>query len=578
MPTRSGDGRTPEPAGEGPAPGPASAGGVSEAARMAAQVLRGYRPGRTLGIGSFSKVKAAEHITSGRRVAIKVLNRAKIRALDMEEKVLREVKILRLFRHPHVIKLYEVLETPTDIFLVMEHIPSGELFDYIVERGRLSEGEARRFVQQLVSAVECCHRNRVVHRDLKPENLLLDAEMNVKVADFGLSNVMRDGHFLKTSCGSPNYAAPEVISGQLYAGPEVDVWSIGVILYALLCGSLPFDDENIPALFKKIKAGEYTFPNHLSPIVRDLIGRMLLVDPLKRATLSEVQQHPWFVYSLPRYLAISHYIGSLTSPDKFDVEAMTETLRLGFSRELLFDSLSRRLQNDATVTYYLILDSLQKPGSGYLGVPAGIDEVLPMAVGIGGSSGVGAAGNGTGGGGGGGGAGRRGRRRAHAGPPAVRGRGGLRGAAPADGAAVASGPVPGRAASGCDGGPLPRPSRPRRALENHRPLLPEMPGRGRALGGARARGSARAGPAAGQAARRGAHKAGDPALHGGAGGAPGARHPAPVRRPAAVPRPRRAPDGRPPRRAAPGRLGAARQRAGRRRHDGGLSLRMPGPP
>ena len=401
MPTRSGDGRTPEPAGEGPAPGPASAGGVSEAARMAAQVLRGYRPGRTLGIGSFSKVKAAEHITSGRRVAIKVLNRAKIRALDMEEKVLREVKILRLFRHPHVIKLYEVLETPTDIFLVMEHIPSGELFDYIVERGRLSEGEARRFVQQLVSAVECCHRNRVVHRDLKPENLLLDAEMNVKVADFGLSNVMRDGHFLKTSCGSPNYAAPEVISGQLYAGPEVDVWSIGVILYALLCGSLPFDDENIPALFKKIKAGEYTFPNHLSPIVRDLIGRMLLVDPLKRATLSEVQQHPWFVYSLPRYLAISHYIGSLTSPDKFDVEAMTETLRLGFSRELLFDSLSRRLQNDATVTYYLILDSLQKPGSGYLGVPAGIDEVLPMAVGIGGSSGVGAAGNGTGGAGGG---------------------------------------------------------------------------------------------------------------------------------------------------------------------------------
>ena len=391
MPARTAGGEgAPEPANEGPAPACGSpAGGVSEAARMAAQVLRGYRPGRTLGIGSFSKVKAAEHITSGRRVAIKVLNRAKIRALDMEEKVLREVKILRLFRHPHVIKLYEVLETPTDIFLVMEHIPSGELFDYIVERGRLSEGEARRFVQQLASAMECCHRHRVVHRDLKPENLLLDADMNVKVADFGLSNVMRDGHFLKTSCGSPNYAAPEVISGQLYAGPEVDVWSLGVILYALLCGSLPFDDENIPALFKKIKAGEYTFPNHLSPIVRDLIGRMLVVDPLQRATLSEVQQHPWFVYSLPRYLAISHYTGSLTSPDKFDAEAMTETLRLGFSREHLFDSLSRRLQNDATVSYYLILDSLQKPGSGYLGVPAGIDEVLPMAVGIGGSSGVG---------------------------------------------------------------------------------------------------------------------------------------------------------------------------------------------
>ena len=121
----------------------------------------------------------------------------------------------------------------------------------------------------------------VVHRDLKPENLLLDAKSNVKIADFGLSNVMRDGHFLKTSCGSPNYAAPEVISGKLYSGPEVDVWSCGVILYALLCGSLPFDDESIPNLFKKIQGGVSTLPSHLSPGARDLSARALLVDPLK---------------------------------------------------------------------------------------------------------------------------------------------------------------------------------------------------------------------------------------------------------------------------------------------------------
>ena len=180
----------------------------------------------------------------------------------------------------------------------------GELFDYIVEKGRLMEDEARCFFQQILSGVEYCHRNMVVHRDLKPENLLLDDKRHVKIADFGLSNVMKDGHFLKTSCGSPNYAAPEVISGKLYAGPEVDVWSCGVILYALLCGSLPFDDESIPNLFRKIKNGIYSLPHHLSPGARDLIPRMLLVNPMKRITIAEIRQHQWFTTHLPRYLAV----------------------------------------------------------------------------------------------------------------------------------------------------------------------------------------------------------------------------------------------------------------------------------
>lgn len=132
-----------------------------------------------------------------------------------------------------------------------------------------------------------------MHRDLKPENLLLDADNNVKIADFGLSNAMVDGEFLRTSCGSPNYAAPEVISGSLYAGPEVDVWSCGVILYALLCGSLPFDDESIPNLFKKIRGGMYSLPSHLSEMARDLIPRMLVVDPMKRITISDIRYATW---------------------------------------------------------------------------------------------------------------------------------------------------------------------------------------------------------------------------------------------------------------------------------------------
>ncbi|CAA3010371.1 SNF1-related kinase catalytic subunit alpha KIN10-like [Olea europaea subsp. europaea] len=218
-------------------------------ADTAESLLGNYRLGKTLGLGSFGKVKIAEHVHTRYKVAIIILNRRKMKSPDMEEKVRREIKICRLFVRPHVIRLYEVIETPTKIYVVMKYVNHGELFDYIVEKGRLQEDAARHFFQQIISGVEYCHRNMVVHRDLKPENLLLDSRGNVKLADFGLSNITRDGHFLRTICGSSNYAAPEVVSGKLYAGPKVDIWSCGVILYALLCSTLPFDDENISNLF-----------------------------------------------------------------------------------------------------------------------------------------------------------------------------------------------------------------------------------------------------------------------------------------------------------------------------------------
>ncbi|KAK9107451.1 hypothetical protein Syun_023462 [Stephania yunnanensis] len=328
--------------------------------------LRNYKLGKTLGIGSFGKVKIAEHVLTGHKVAIKILNRRKIKSMEMEEKVRREIKILRLFMHPHIIRLYEVVDSPTDIYVVMEYVKSGELFDYIVEKGRLQEDEARNFFQQIISGVEYCHRNMVVHRDLKPENLLLDSKYNVKIADFGLSNIMRDGHFLKTSCGSPNYAAPEVISGKLYAGPEVDVWSCGVILYALLCGTLPFDDENIPNLFKKIKSGLYTLPSHLSAGARDLIPRMLVVEPMKRMTILEIRQHPWFQAHLPRYLAVPPP-DTMQQAKKIDEEILQEVITMGFDRNQLVESLRSRKQNEATVTYYLLLDNRFRATSGYLG-------------------------------------------------------------------------------------------------------------------------------------------------------------------------------------------------------------------
>lgn len=201
--------------------------------------------------------------------------------------------------------------------MVLEYA-GGELFDYIVQNGRMKEPEARRFFQQMLCAVEYCHRHKIVHRDLKPENLLLDENLNVKIADFGLSNIMTDGNFLKTSCGSPNYAAPEVIGGKLYAGPEVDVWSCGVILYVLLVGRLPFDDEHIPSLFAKIARGTYSMPQWMPSGAANLIKKMLVVNPVQRATIDDIRKDPWFMTDLPPYLQppVEEFMNTGVDPNK----------------------------------------------------------------------------------------------------------------------------------------------------------------------------------------------------------------------------------------------------------------------
>mmetsp|Transcript_152 Transcript_152/g.268 ORF Transcript_152/g.268 Transcript_152/m.268 type:complete len:472 (+) Transcript_152:69-1484(+) len=320
-----------------------------------------YKLGRTLGVGSFGKVKLAEHGLCGQKVAVKILNKKKIKLLKMNEKVKREINILKLFKHPHIIRLYEVIDTPTDIFVVTEYITGGELFDYIVEKGRLQEDEARRFFQQMISGVDCCHRKMVVHRDLKPENLLLDAHLNIKIADFGLSNLMKDGFFLKTSCGSPNYAAPEVICGKSYLGPEVDVWSCGIIMYALLCGSLPFDDENIPNLFKKIKSGIYLLPGFLSDLSRDLISKMLVTNPLERITIKEIRKHPWFQTRLPRYLFYpptkKKLIFGRFSPRDEKIMNLVEK-KTGIGKKYIKISLNNEEGNSFTVIYNLVREGL----------------------------------------------------------------------------------------------------------------------------------------------------------------------------------------------------------------------------
>ncbi|KGN50804.2 SNF1-related protein kinase catalytic subunit alpha KIN10-like isoform X2 [Cucumis sativus] len=328
--------------------------------------LKNYKVGKILGVGSTAKVKAAIHKLTGHQVAIKILNHHKIAKMGLEHKVRREIKIMKLLKHPHIVQLYEVIETPTDTYVVMEYVKCGELFDYIVEKGRLKEDEARRIFQQIISGVEHCHRNMIVHRDLKPENVLLDSNFNVKIADFGFSSVMYDGHFFKTSCGSPNYAAPEVISGKLYAGPEVDVWSCGVILYAILCGSLPFDNENIHILVQKIKNGVYKLPSYLSAEASNLISSMLVVDPLRRISITQIRQHPWFQSHLPRYLAVKP-LSTIRQLEQIDEDVLQKVVMMGFSKNKLIESLHSKSQNEGTVTYYLLLGNQFPISNGYLG-------------------------------------------------------------------------------------------------------------------------------------------------------------------------------------------------------------------
>nr|BBG74243.1 AMP-activated protein kinase alpha [Riptortus pedestris] len=315
-----------------------------------------YILGQTLGVGTFGKVKIGEHQLTKHKVAVKILNRQKIKSLDVVGKIRREIQNLKLFRHPHIIKLYQVISTPTDIFMIMEYVSGGELFDYIVKHGKLKEFEARRFFQQIISGVDYCHRHMIVHRDLKPENLLLDHNLHVKIADFGLSNMMMDGEFLRTSCGSPNYAAPEVISGKLYAGPEVDIWSCGVILYALLCGTLPFDDEHVPTLFRKIKSGIFPIPDYLNKSVVSLLCHMLQIDPMKRATIEDIKKHDWFQRDLPAYLFPSPVEQDSSVIDTDAVQEVCE--KFGVKEHEVHNALLSGDPHDQLgIAYHLIIDN-----------------------------------------------------------------------------------------------------------------------------------------------------------------------------------------------------------------------------
>ncbi|XP_037374567.1 MAP/microtubule affinity-regulating kinase 4-like [Talpa occidentalis] len=251
--------------------------------------MKNYWVLRTLGAGACAKVKLALHLVTGTEVAIKFICKARQARLEV---LAREVACMKALQHPNIIQLFEVVDTPEELLLVMEYAGGGNLLDYLLRRGRLEELEARHKFQQILAAVAHCHARGIVHRDLKPENILMDREHNLKLSDFGLS-IECAGAPLSTFCGSPEYAAPEIFLHRPYSGPAVDVWSLGVVLYRMVTGALPFRGSDLVEIRDRVVSGHFHLPPYLSAQCRDLLGRMMVQDPQGRSSLEAIQQHPW---------------------------------------------------------------------------------------------------------------------------------------------------------------------------------------------------------------------------------------------------------------------------------------------
>ncbi|KAJ3232135.1 MAP/microtubule affinity-regulating kinase 3 [Chytriomyces hyalinus] len=327
-------------------------------------VVAQYRLEKTIGQGTYGKVKLGVHIRTKERVAIKVIEKAQIKSTKQVVRLQREIRFLKLLHHPHIVKVHDVIETEAFIYIIMEYAVGGELFDYIVANKRVKEREARSFFRMVLSAVDYCHKNAVIHRDLKPENLLLDSQKTIKIIDFGFGNNFKLDAQLDTFCGSPFYAAPEMILGKKYTGPEVDVWSLGVVLFALLCGHLPFDDDNMKELYKKIASGIYRCPDYVSPNAKHLIHRLIQVDPRHRATMAEVLAHPWvndgYDSHPPNYLPVR---ARLNGPHELSQDIIKRLTAFGYLEDDIRQAFSPQAcdePNAIRATYFLLVEMLQR--------------------------------------------------------------------------------------------------------------------------------------------------------------------------------------------------------------------------
>ncbi|XP_063692255.1 MAP/microtubule affinity-regulating kinase 3-like isoform X38 [Bolinopsis microptera] len=310
-----------------------------------------YKLLKTIGKGNFAKVKLARHLPTGREVAVKVIDKTQMNQTSIQ-KLNREMKIMKRLNHPNIVRLYEVIETEKTLYLVMEYASGGEVFDYLVAHGRMKEKEARQKFRQIVSAVQYCHQKGIIHRDLKAENLLLDAEMNMKLADFGFSNEFTAGTKLDTFCGSPPYAAPELFQGKKYDGPEVDVWSLGVILYTLVSGSLPFDGQNLKELRERVLRGKYRIPFYMSTDCENLLKKFLILNPVKRHSLEAIMNDRWMNTGYEDNEKLRPALDK--QAEAFDQDRIEIMLKMGYSKIEIHRALSELAFNEVYATYHLL--------------------------------------------------------------------------------------------------------------------------------------------------------------------------------------------------------------------------------
>ncbi|KAJ4843977.1 CBL-interacting serine/threonine-protein kinase 25 [Turnera subulata] len=324
-------------------------------------LLGKYEMGRLLGQGTFAKVYKANNLVTQEYVAIKVIHKDQVKKKGLMEQIKREISVMHLVKHPNIVELKEVMATKSKIFFVMEYVKGGELFAKVV-KGRLKEDVARKYFQQLISAVDYCHSRGVSHRDLKPENLLLDENGDLKVSDFGLSALpeqhWNDG-LLHTQCGTPAYVAPEILRKKGYDGAKADIWSCGVILYVLLSGHLPFRNDNLMKMYVKIFKAEYEFPPWISLDAKKLISKLLVVDPEKRLAVPQIMRSPWLQKGLPQDPVPQTYDGdqkvakdgdervlsspgSKHSPPFYNAFEFISSMSSGFDLSSLFETRKKR--------------------------------------------------------------------------------------------------------------------------------------------------------------------------------------------------------------------------------------------
>ncbi|XP_040564848.1 MAP/microtubule affinity-regulating kinase 3 isoform X2 [Lepeophtheirus salmonis] len=309
-----------------------------------------YRLLKTIGKGNFAKVKLARHTATGKEVAIKIIDKTQLNPGSLQ-KLFREVRIMKTLDHPNIVKLFQVIETEKTLYLVMEYASGGEVFDYLVLHGRMKEKEARAKFRQIVSAVQYCHQKKIIHRDLKAENLLLDSEMNIKIADFGFSNEFIPGNKLDTFCGSPPYAAPELFQGKKYDGPEVDVWSLGVILYTLVSGSLPFDGSTLRELRERVLRGKYRIPFYMSTDCENLLKKFLVLNPVRRASLETIMRDKWMNmgYEDEELLPFKEPTLDINDTKRIDI-----LVGMGYNRQEVESSLRNHKFDDCYASYLLL--------------------------------------------------------------------------------------------------------------------------------------------------------------------------------------------------------------------------------